>query len=534
MPISTTLINPAALGLDGAYVSEQIESQLLPAGPNSGLVCIPGAMNWGPIGQIRYCSDYKSFVAIGGDTQVTATPGSPAVDYGVAARVALAAAAGAASFAVTRVDDTTSVAATGTIVDTTSPTPKVFVTLTGMWHGTFGNRIKFLLALQSGTLTNGGNPVFRLTIFPPVGNPEVFSNIAAGATFTPITFINNLVAAVNGKVAGVPPSNWVTATAGNPLSPLNPALNAAPTALANGTDGTSGLTDSSIVGTDGPGGTRSGMYMFRGVCAGSTVILPGVTTPGTFQSLDAFVQSETAMGVWANFALGTSIAAAVASKATNSLSSPWVMLARSWVEFTDPATGVARWLEPNATIAGVIAGTQPWRYVGNKPLTGIPGIIATEDTLAGIPISVADGDEMEVNGINWIGNPINAGAVFGLYHGMMSDGQTYSSDVRMANIIALNIQAILARFVGRMQGTSPNDATRAAARAKVNEYMGTLSGKINGYQDVLDNTNNTPQSIAQGLMLCNLLVQTLTPVRFAVAAVQVGAGVQLVVEQQSN
>jgi hypothetical protein len=539
--IFQTQINAAALEADGAYVFEQIASQLLPAGPNSGLVIMPGLFNWGPIGQVRYFGSYASGVPIHGDTQVALSSANGKVDYGGMARVYLAAAAGASSFAVTRVTDGSDAAASIIIgSNPASPTTSEFAVLTGVWHGSFGNRISYQIDITSGTSTN--NPVCRLTIFPPVGNPEVFPNILGYAppvaTFSQSALSANIIAAVNG-LAGSPASKWVVASAPGSLgSGVFPAGVGTPIALTGGLDGNAnspGLTDALIVGTDGPAGVRTGLYMFRTIAGAAKVILPGVSASSSFGALATFCSGETCMGVWGNLVAGQSTAEAVQYRATNFPSgSQFLMGGMSWIQFADPATGVLRYLEPSAVLAGVWASCPPigpGAYPGNKPPGGLinGGALATEDTASGIPLSLAEAGERESNGWNWIASPAPGGQAFALFHGMMSDAATYASDVSAAAVISINIANILAKFVGQMQGTSANDATRAAARAKVNEYMGTLPGLIESYDDVLDITNNTPTTIAEGQMLCSLTVKTLTPVRFAVAAVQVGAGVTITV-----
>lgn len=529
--ISTT-INPAALQADGAYVAEQIESQLLPAGPNSGLVLFPGAANWGKPNIVQYFSDYDSGIPFFGDTDIGLS--SSSVDYGLMARVFLAAMAGASSFACVRITDGTDVAAGSVIGDDANPVSgHELVTLTAVSTGSKGNAISYRLDLVSGT--NSAYPVYRLTVFPFAGSAEVFTIVAytTGGSYSSTVFTANAIAAINGT-DGKPASNWLVASApGGTPSVLNPYTGAV-VFLTAGTDGNSGLTDTDIVGTDGASpSTRTGLYAFRNLAAAGTVLLPGVTAFDTFESLALFCEQEICMGVWGNFPLGTETATAVSDRQTNALSSTWLLLVEDWVEFVDPVSGLTRYLEPSASAAGVVAGTVPFKYVGNKPYAGIQGLLATEYTATGLTMSTAEAGERESNGIDWIGNPIPRGAVFGLFHGMMSDAATLSSDLRMANIIALNIQAILSQFVGEMQSTSSSDLTRSAARAKVNEYMSTLAGQINDYKDTLDTTNNTPTTIAQGQMLCSLEVQTLGAVRFAIAAVQVGTGVQISVSPVS-
>src|SRR5579862_5635972 len=195
-------LNPQALQADGAYVSESIDSQLLPAGPNSGLVVVPGAANWGPVGIVEYFSDYASGVPIFGDTQVQLSSGN--VDYGIMARVAVMQSV-AQTFAAVRVASGDS-AAVGAINDG-QPTPGAILTVTGKYTGSFGNRITVTVSLQSGTISgyqgagSTSYPVFAITVYPPAGNAEVFSNIigyTTGGAYDEPTFAANAIAAING------------------------------------------------------------------------------------------------------------------------------------------------------------------------------------------------------------------------------------------------------------------------------------------------------------------------------------------------
>lgn len=519
----TTTINPSALQADGAYVSLQIVPSQLPQGINTQLMEIVGAANWGPVNTPTYLSNYSSGTPIFGDTNV-ALNGS--TDYGLMARVDVADAV-ASYFLAVRATDGTDAAATGTIVDNAAA---VVIDLTGFHTGSLGDKIKYDLELQSGS--GSAKPVYKFTVTPPYGNPEVFNNIVGytSSAYAPATFKANFLAAINGT-NGTPASKWVVASAGS--STVAPVVGSG--SLSGGADGSSGMDDSDVLGTDGFAGSRTGMYALRGLSAGATLCLAGVdgSQADTFSAVNAFVQSESCIAVL-DFPLNTDTETAIADRVSNSLSSTFIMLLEDWVKVNDPAGRGVQWQGPSGAGAGIVASVPPYLYPGNKPYDGMPTVFATESTIA-VPIGVgsADAAARESNGINWIGNPIPRGNQFGLYHGMMSDGVTLCSDVRMGFYIALNIQQILGLYVGEMQTNAADDDTRAKARAAVNAFMNSLlppnTQQIAAYEDTLDTSDNSPETVEQGIMLCKLEVETMSAVRFAVAAIQAGVGVTITI-----
>ena len=528
-------LNPGALQSDGAYVYESIVPNAIPLGAQSQTLMIDGAANWGPLNTLVACSNYDTGVPLMGDTFVTvSTTGS--VDYGIMARVSLAGPE-CTSFLLNRVGDGTQAAATSDIADQATPASSHNILAeTALWTGSFGNRIGRSIALVSGN--SGLNPVYAYTISPPTGQVEVFNIVGyatLGGAYNATAFTANAIAAVNGSSNSVA-SKWIRLAAAASPSSVAPYVGTL-AAMSGGVDGSAGLTDSLVVGTNATGAARTGMYAFSGAARGGNLVLAGVSSYTAYSAMATFCQTNLCVGYW-SFPINTDTIVAVPDRNTNALTSQFMQLSEDWVQFNDPAQGIARYLEPAAKVAGIVAGQPAFLYAGNKPVGGTPNVISTERTVT-IPINIpAESGLRESNGINWIGNPIPRGNVFGLFHGMMSDGLTTISDVRMAFNIGLGIEQILGQFVGQMQGTSNNDTTRAQARAAVNAYMNQFlppnQQQINSYTDVLDTTNNTPTSIAQGIMLCSLEVETLAAVRFAVAAVQVGTGVQISVTNVNN
>lgn len=526
----STVVNPAALQSDGAYVSEQIVSQALPPGPNSNVLVILGLCNWGLFGTPQAFADTDTGAPLYGDTSVS--PNSSGVDYGMMARVYLAGAAPANQIVGVRAPtDGTDTAATAYIADDNPATSGHYIALvTGKCTGTYGNKISYQLDLISGTTT--AKPMYRFTVYPPTGNPEVFIFKGYSSTaYSQAVFAANFVAMVNGT-NGTPASNWVVAsTVGSPSSTA--PFTGLQIALLGGSDGASGVTDTTIFGTNALGMARTGLYVLNGLVGAATVCVAGISSYASFATLAGWVQQQICRGVW-GFPANTDTPDAISDREANTLSSAFVMLLEDAVEFQDPVTGALRWLEASAIGGAVMAATPTYKYVGNKPYSGlVPGVVlATERTIGGAtPIDIPnESGERESNGINWIGNPIPRGNVFGLFHGMMSDGVTKSQDVGMANVIALEIKQILNQFVGEMQTTDNSDDTRFTARGKVNEYMNSLTTptrQIDMYEDTLDSTDNTPDSIDAGIMMCKLEVETLNAIRFAIAAIYVGSGIQI-------
>ena len=108
---------------------------------------------------------------------------------------------------------------------------------------------------------------------------------------------------------------------------------------------------------------------------------------------------------------------------------------------------------------------------------------------------------------------------------MASDGVSNIADIRTANYIGLSLFSVLGPFVGESQSQLANDPVRLGARGAVNQFMNTMLlpiPKISNYSNVLDTSNNTPTTIAQGFMIDNLAVQTLAGTKFILVNEQVG------------
>src|SRR5574343_618808 len=157
-----------------------------------------------------------------------------------------------ANLRLVRVTDGTDVAADIDLMDTAG-TPAIGATLTAYYTGTLGNSIT--AAISAGTKQS----TFKVTINLPGYTSEVFDNIAGSGA----TLWNNIVSAINNGIGDLrPPSTLVVASRGAGTAAPNTSTTYT---LTGGTDGTTTLTDSVLIGQDGI--TRKGMYALRGTGA---------------------------------------------------------------------------------------------------------------------------------------------------------------------------------------------------------------------------------------------------------------------------
>jgi hypothetical protein len=383
------------------------------------------------------------------------------------------------------------------------------------------------ISLVGGTVS--ASPVLKLVITFPNANAEVFyfnGFAGTGGAFNAAAQKANLLAAVNVGSSSAPPSSRWTATSG--ASTLIAQQGVTFTA-SGGLDGATTITSTVLVGTDGVVG-RTGMYALRGALSGSQFIFAGFFDTTQVATMVAFNRTEgTRCAV--SFPIGTSTTGAQTLKAINSVSDPTLDACLDWDQMVDPWTGTLVYVAPAAKISGIIASLDFYQSPSNKPYLSAVGVLQTERS--NNPVSNAEAAQRQASGFLYLTNPINRGAQWGLPFGVASDGVSNIADVRTANYIGLSLFQVLGPFVGEPQSQLANDPVRLAARGAVNQFMNTLLKpiiKISAYSNVLDTSNNTPTTIAQGFLVDNLAIQTLSGVKFILVNEQVGTGVQVTVK----
>lgn len=516
-------LQPGNFVFDGAYVQGTLSQQSLPTGPPTNFVAISGGASFGIPNRILTASAKNLQSIIGRDTAVVKS----------ALREALTAVLGGCqSFKFVRVTDGTDMPAKINLVDTAS-TPANVIILTCVSTGTDGNYASARIDLVSGTAAAG--PVYKITINDPFGGSRSFFPIigyaTAGGAYAAATFQANALAAINGTAPNAVADAYFVATAG--ASIIAPAVGNASLAQASGgTNGDSGLTDTTNLGADAQAAS-TGAYVFRGALAGGQLVIADCSTTTLFGAIASLAQQEGAIG-WETFAAGTDTTTAIATKSTNNMTSDYMGVVMDWIEVNDSFQGQQILVSPIGMAAGVVASLPPYQYPSNHPTNGVAGVITTERLMLGT-IDNTEGGQRESNGILWIGPTPNG--VLGLPHGLTSSGRQIN-EVRMLQYLGYSVGTIMARFVGKMlqttlpiaqaDGNDPRNQAGTALRSFFNPMVQAGSRSLSAYSvDVGDDVNTTP-TMQQGRLLAQCYASTLTGVQYAIAALAVGNGIQIV------
>jgi len=398
--------------------------------------------------------------------------------------------------------------------------------------GTEANKMTDRTDLTAGTLT--ANPVLRVTVNYPNNAQLVFPNIVAyavaGGGYDAPTFKANALAKINATAPNTIANGLVVATAGPSVAP--PALATIGTA-SGGTDGTTNLTPSSMLGLDAISG-RTGMYALRGQSFGG-LIIAGNTDPTTDTVIQAFLDQVGGVGA-AAYPSSTSTTAAVALRATNNLANRRMFRVEDWVLAPDaPSATRSALVSPLGKFMGIVMSQPPWADISNKP-EGVTasGMLGTEKTVNSQPIDPqSEGAQRKTNGISYLTNQSpRSNGLFGIAHGKMSDGSN-CSDVRMYDYVAARVLGILARYVGKSQlppppiGIFDTDPIRKDCRAdfaalKIELTTGERPKMVSFAYAF---TGSAPQ-VAAGYFPWSISGQTLAGIEFAIANLAIGVNVQ--------
>ena len=222
-------INTTALIVPDIYVQIVPPQNLVLNGVPTDIVGIVGTASWGPVNQPAIIGNMASYASSFGPVM--------ARKYDMGTQVATAVQQGAQNFRCVRVTDGTDTAASVALLNNGGQYP---VLLTARYSGSAGNNIT--VAIAAGAPNNS----WTLTITMAGFTPEVFPNIPA-PNFA--AFWTNVIGAVNsglGPLRG--PSQLVVASAGT-AGAVPPQLIAAQ-ALANGSDGATGVVAQTLLGVD--------------------------------------------------------------------------------------------------------------------------------------------------------------------------------------------------------------------------------------------------------------------------------------------
>jgi hypothetical protein len=341
----------------------------------------------------------------------------------------------------------------------------------------------------------------------------------------------NLVNAINNGQSGVRgPSQLVVALQGSSAS--TPAL--ATYTFSGGTDGAAGVTDATLVGTNGSRPT--GMYALQSANV-LTLNLVDHQTSSQWSTIAAFCQSYGIFGAGQG-APGQSIATVAANLAAAGVDNySFKALAGDWVYWQDTLNNVQRLLGPASFWAPTRAQLTPNQSTLNKPVNGI---IGTQRTLMSAPYSSAEALAATQGRVDYLANPSPGGSYFAFQTDMNTSSNAATNSegyTAMTNFLALTLAANFGWVVGNPQTTNlraqVNDAITGFLTNLwlVNGYIGNPNAPTQVPFSVQTNAANNPQQqVALGVMQTLVKVTYLSIVRVFVISLEGGSTVNVTVQ----
>lgn len=403
------------------------------------------------------------------------------------------------------------------------------LTITALYSGILGNQIQ--VSVQTGSAANS----YMFIVSFPGLPPEQFNNVTgAGNTL----WINAAAAINSGNASHSSPSKFVTAAAG--AATLGPLLSS-PVTLSGGTDGTSGLTDSSLLGTDVL--PRKGMYVLRGSLV-TDFELADHGTSNQWAAISAFALSELMMPCFATVS-GDTISNAANTVASSGDDSAWGWCSvGDWPTFYDAFNGLSRSVSPTAFMIGILGNLSPQQSPLNKPLQGVS---ATQRSTMGLPYSDAELSQLNTARLDVIIQPFNSpgGNYFSFGSGRNMSSNTAANGVeytRMTNFLMRTARSKAAgSIVGQLQSTQFNDQTRKNAKALFDGFSAQLAapqtglgiggqGMIDQWAVQCDSLNNPAPLQALGYLFLYWQVRYLNVVRYFVVKFMGGGSVVVTVQ----
>ena len=463
-------LNTTALVVPDLYVQIVPPQNLLLNGVPTNIIGVVGTASWGPKNVPTIVGSMAQYAANFGPIR--------ARKYDMGTHVATAVQQGANNFRCVRVTDGTDTAATSTGVATC-------ITFAALYTGTLGATLQ--ASLSAGSKAN----TWKFVVGFPGQIGEVFDNI----TGTGNAFWVNLAAAINaGQSVGRGPSQLITATAA--------AGTTAPTAqtftFTGGNDGTTTLTASVLVGTDGL--TRTGMYALRGQGC-SIGIVSDADDSTAWTGIDAFGASE-GLYMMQPLPAGTGVAAAVTAKNTAGIDS-WStkMLHGDWIWWSDAVNNIIRLVSPQGFFAGRLANLSPEQSSLNKRVYGVVATQRSAMTSSQNAVyTAADLQALVTGGIDVITTPVPGGNFFGVRvgHNASSDPRVNGDNyTRMTNYIAATLNAGMGLYIGQLINVNLFRRITATLRSFFgNMLQQGMLGSTDGSLpfSVICDTSNNPDS----------------------------------------
>lgn len=507
-------LNVAALSAPGVYTQIVAPPTVISGAATNGLGIV-GVASWGPV---------NSPVLIGSPQAANAQIG-PVTDreYDIATALAISNLLGQYNNWCVRVTDGTDMAASAALTDAVTPTAVTGAMLTGLYTGSLGDSI-------SATISAGTKPsTYKLTLSMAGFTPEVYDNISGTGAF----FWQNLVAAVNSGQSGVRgPSQLCVATIGT--STAAPA--AATYTLSGGTDGASGVTDTTLIGSNSTTPVK-GMYALQSSPI-QTLNLMDHTTSTQWSTIDAFCQNYGIFG-GSQGTPGESIATVSAALNAAGVDSAWFKcLVGDWVYWQDTVNNVQRLISPMTVWAATRANLAPNQSTLNKQVLGF---IGTQRSVQNMPYSSAELQAACAARVDYMANP-SAG---GKYFSFQTDRNTSSNAAENSEAYTTMTDFLAGSLGGTTFGYVVGNPQTPQMRSDVKDAMGAFLlnlwqndqyiGDVNNPQSVpylitLDASNNPNGNVALGVMAALVQVTYQSIVRVFLISLQGGSTVSVTVQ----
>lgn len=399
------------------------------------------------------------------------------------------------------------------------------ITVTSLYTGVLGNQMTLRIAASVAPNT------FDVLISPPVGLPEIFRAIPLAG------FWRSLATAINAGQSSIrPASNNVRATT------TNPAVGAPTVAtytLAGGTDGRSGVTTSTLLGSSSAS-PPTGVWSLNDLTPPVGIVwLTGCTDTAAPASLLTFNLTAGTTSLFST-ATNLTVAACISAAQSTGVADPSMIFLKDWIYFFDTINNQQRLVPSSPVVGGKWATLGPQESPGNKPVNLVIGTERNSPQIGNQPYTVSDIGQLETAGIITITNPIPRGRVFGMRHGQSSSLQAVTAPAeywRMTMYLARSAARVVGQYIGELQSQHDDDPLRAGFKLQSNNFLKILEGfgqidnflvtcTIDRSPNALPGLGvNTPASIAQHYLFGLWQVTYLSSVRFFVLSLQGGTTV---------
>jgi hypothetical protein len=298
--------------------------------------------------------------------------------------------------------------------------------------------------------------------------------------------------------------------------------------LAGGTNGNSGVTATTLIGSDTA--PRKGMYALRNTGC-SVVDLCDHSSSTDWSTIAQYGLSEGSYMIETAPA-GQSVSTTLTNLQTAGVDSYAIsVIVGDWVYWNDPYNTVLRLVSPQPFKAGVLVAQGPQYSALNDTLYGLTG---TQTSYANQTYSNAQLQAIAAARLDVITNPSPGGSYFSFRFGrntssnVVINGDNYT---RMTNYIAYSLNSVMGTFVGQLQ--SPTE--QLAAQTTLQTFLSNLQqqgmiGSVNGgpaFQVVLGPSNNPANRVALGYQQADVKVIYLSVIAYFIINIQGGQSVTI-------